>query len=1113
MQCPHFHADNRESVKFCEECGASMEIEYPNCKAKVPPGKKFCGACGHDLRKPKEAPAIDYQQPRSYTPKFLANKILTSRSAIEGERKLVTVLFADVAGFTAMSEKLDPEDVHEIMDGCFRILMDEIHRFEGTVNEFRGDGLMALFGAPIAHEDHAQRACHAALAIQQALIPYGERLRRQHGADFKMRIGLNSGPVVVGAIGDDLRMDYTAQGDTANLAARMESSAEPGGVLVSKNTYQLAREFFKFEPVGAIRVKGKEMPIESYRLIKPSGVETRIAASAARGLTKFVGRRRELETLAEAFEKSKSGEGQVVGIVGEAGVGKSRLILEFRKSLGAEQPRLLQAHCLHYGGSMPYLPIIEMLRSYFDVKETEREFAIKTKMEEKILNLDRNLGPVLPVVQELLSLKVDDVKFARLDPLKKREATFEGVRNLLIRESQCKPLVLVIDDLQWMDKTSEDFLDYLIGWLPRTHILLVVLYRPEYVHSWASKSYYTNVYVDQLPAGTSTKLVQSILESSSMAPELVELILSRTSGNPLFLEELTRSLLENGSIQKRENRFVLSRSATEIQIPSSIQGIIAARMDRLEESLKRLLQVASVIGRDFAFRILQAITGMRKELKSCLLNLQGLEFIYEKTLFPELEYIFKHALTQEVAYNSLLPKSRMEIHERIAQAIEALYADRLEEFYGMLAYHYDKSQNLEKAIEYWRLAARRSLRMYAVNEAIEYLAGAHKKIQKLPEGQGKDELALDVGTKLGFAYLLRNMYPKALSVVRPLESLVIARSEPRTVGRMYTILGICQAAHELNLDRGIESLKRALKLSQETSDIPTMSFSATYLGWVYMCSGDLNSSQTPLREVIGPLEEKRSWYTLSVPFSAMAWNSVSRGDRRSAESWVSKSYELAQKLDEPFTRGWANMVSGWLSLEMGNMEKAKEHLAIAYENARRISLHVIMEETLLHQIQLDLRTGEYDLAATRAREFADIIELGGLNVYTCACKALQADIALHTGDLASCEAKLRDAEPFKVPVYEGYLYRVWGKFFNAAGVGDHDSAVSWTKKAIEVHEKTGMRLELGRDLISLGGILTEKGAVNEASEAYVRALSIFEDFGSERDIGLIREAIGTLRYH
>ena len=619
------------------------------------------------------------------------------------------------------------------MDGCFRLLMDEIHRYEGTINQFRGDGVMALFGAPIAHEDHAQRACHAALSIQKSLEPYSERLKREYGADFKMRIGLNSGPVVVGSIGDDLRMDYTAQGDTANLAARMESNAEPGGILVSKHIYRQAKEFFEFEPIGEIHVKGKEEPVEAYRLIKPTEVETRIAASAAKGLTRFVGRTREIETLKEAFEKVQSGEGQVVGIVGEAGVGKSRLLLEFRNLLPQDDYRYFEGRCLHYGGSMPYLPILDVTRSFIGVKEGEQEHVIRQKLKERILGLDENLRHIIPPFQELLSLKVDDEEFAKLEPKQKREKTFEAIRDLLIRGSQDRPLVLVVEDLHWIDKTTEEFLGYMIGWLPKTRILLLLLYRPEYTHQWGSKSYYSMIGVGQLSTSTSAELVAAILEGGDVVPELRELILNRAAGNPLFMEELTHALLQNGSIQKKDDRFVLTRDVSSVQVPDTIQGIIAARMDRLEESLKRIMQVAAVIGREFAFRILETITEMKEELKSGLVNLQGLEFIYEKSLFPDLEYIFRHALVQEVAYNSLLINRRKEIHEKIGRAIESLYPQRLEEFCEMLAYHYSKSGNLAKAYEYLKESAEKAVRSDATFEAVRFYKEAMEVLSQLPQ--------------------------------------------------------------------------------------------------------------------------------------------------------------------------------------------------------------------------------------------------------------------------------------------------------------------------------------------------------------------------------------------
>ena len=733
MKCPNCRGDNKEGAKFCNACGSKLEMICQKCGSANPPASKFCNECGHDLKKFKEVPPIDYSKPKSYTPKSLADKILTTRSSIEGERKLVTVLFADVANYTSMSEKLDPEEVHHIVDGCFRILMDEIHKYEGTITQFTGDGVMALFGAPIAHEDHAQRGCYAALLIQKALVEYGEKVRKNHGLDFQMRIGLNSGPVVVGSIGDDLRVDYTAIGDTTNLASRMESMAQPGTIRVSGHTYKLARNYFHFESLGKVPVKGKEEPQEAYELLKVSEVKTRIEAAVVSGLTKFVGRTKEMEALREVLEKAKSGSGQVVGIVGEAGVGKSRLIFEMRKMFPKEEYLYLEGRCLHYGSSIAYLPILDILRSYFEIKEGEREFLIKKKIKEKISGLDEKFEIVIPPFQELLSLKVEDEIYFKLEPMKKRERIFEAVRDLFIRESQKKPLVLVFEDLHWIDKTSEEFLDYFIGWIANRPILLILLYRPEYTHRWGSKSYYSNIGVDELSIRASGVLVQSILRDVEIVPELRDLILGKAAGNPLFMEELTHTLLENGSIQREGNQYILSRKASEIRVPDTIQGIIAARMDRLEENLKRIMQVASVIGREFAFRILQAILEMKEELKSHLLNLQGLEFIYEKRLFPELEYIFKHALTQEVAYNSLLLKRRKEIHEKIGGAIEELYPDRLEEFYEMLAYHYSRSDNLDKAYQYLKFSGSKSAKNHSNWEAFRFYKETIDILKQMPQ--------------------------------------------------------------------------------------------------------------------------------------------------------------------------------------------------------------------------------------------------------------------------------------------------------------------------------------------------------------------------------------------
>ena len=1004
MKCPECQAENPEGKKFCRKCGAEMAVVCPRCGAKLQPDDTFCGDCG--LRVKEALQSLDYTQPQSYTPKHLADKILTSRSSIEGERKLVTVLFADVANFTSLSEKLDPEEVHTIMDGCFKILMDEIHKFEGTINQFTGDGVMALFGAPVAHEDHAGRACHAALSIQKAMGDYGQKVARDYGAEFKMRIGLNSGPVIVGAIGDDLRMDYTAVGDTTNLASRMEGLAQPGTVLLSKNSYRLVKDYFDLNPLGKRDVKGKEKAQEVFELVKAGGAATRLEAAETRGLTKFVGREDSMAALIGAYEKARNGAGQVVGVVGEAGVGKSRLLYEFRNRLPQEEFTFLEGRCIHFGSAMPYLPILEILRSYFEISEGERETVIRKRVREKITGLEEKLEGILPPIEDLLSLRVEDEAYLKLEPKRRKEKVFEALRDLVVRVSQERPLVIAIEDLHWIDKTSEEFLDYFIGWLATVKVMLILLHRPEYTHQWGSKSYFTRIGLDQLSLKSSAELVKAILEGGETSPELSALILNRAAGNPLFMEELTHSLLENGSIQMKDQRYVLARTPSDLHVPDTIQGIIAARIDRLEENLKRIMQVASVIGREFAFRILQAISGMSEDLKSQLLNLQGLEFIYEKSLFPELEYIFKHALIQEVAYSSLLSNRRKEIHKRIGGAIEELYAENLEEFYEVLAYHYSRSEAFEKACRYLKLSGKKATRSHALWESFAFYKETVELLQRLPQTEEIKKELIEVIRSMRTPLGILGFPEGSLSFFQLGERLAKESGDAEQVAAIYSGMGVYYS-HMGDYLTAMRYTEEGFEEARKAQDIELMAPLGYALCLSYIGTGRYEKIVHKMPEVINLLEKtgkESDFFTQAVnPYSYICGNSGTAlgylGRFEEGKAYLEKALRNATRLGDPATLGMIQFFYGLLSYIRGDFKAAKEHLekSIAYGEEAKYPMIIALALCTLGHAHCFL--GDPETGRRQAEEGLRIYNDSGIEAILPFCLWTMGSIHLDLRDL------------------------------------------------------------------------------------------------------------------
>ena len=654
--------------------------------------------------------------PRTYTPKHLAEKILTSASALQGERKQVTVLFVDVSGFTSLSERLDPEDVHGLMSRAFELMLAEVHRNEGTVNQFLGDGIMALFGAPIAHEDHARRAVRAALGIERALAGYQRELTPR-GITFRARQGLNTGLVVVGSIGGDLRMDYTAVGDTTNVAARLQQTGEPGRITISEATHRLVRGYFETRRIGDIHLKGKAEPVSAWEIIGEHETRTRLEVESERGLTPFVGRERELTRLLDAFEQARAGEGQAVFLVGEAGIGKSRLLIELRRRVG-DRAAWQEGHCLSFGSAMAFHPLLDLVRRRFGIEETDDEAAIGAKIERGVAETGEDPAPVAPYLRALLSVDPGDSEVRAMSPAQRRGETFEAVRRLLVRAAERQPQVLVIEDLHWMDSASEQFLATLVDSIPALRVLLIFTYRPGYANPFGERSYFTRIVPAALSAEDSARMAAAVLDADGLPDALRSLIGAKGEGNPFYVEELVKSLEESGVLRREGGRLILSQPLAALAIPGSIHDVIAARIDRLADAPKRVLQLAAVIGREFTRRLVDRLAEIRERTDDFLRELTALELILERRLYPELAYMFKHALTQDVAYDSLLVQRRRELHALVGRAIEELYGDRVTEHHEMLAHHFSKAEDWPRALDYLIKAAEKASQAFGLRQAL-----------------------------------------------------------------------------------------------------------------------------------------------------------------------------------------------------------------------------------------------------------------------------------------------------------------------------------------------------------------------------------------------------------
>ena len=1101
MQCPRCQHENPQHAKFCLECGARLALTCAKCRAELPGSAKFCLECGEPVAQQVRA---SFSSPASYTPKHLAERILTSKAALEGERKHVTVLFADLKGSMELLADRDPEDARKILDPVLERMMEAVHRYEGTVNQVMGDGIMALFGGPIAHEDHAVRACYAALRMQEAVKRYAEEVHRTAGLPLHIRVGLNSGEVVVRSIGSDLHMDYTAVGQTTHLAARLEQMAMPGSILIASETLNLAEGYVVVKPLGERPVKGLDAPIEVFEVVGAGTVRSRLQAAAARGLTRFVGRDVELEQLRQALERARAGHGQVVAVVGEPGVGKSRLFWEFTHSHRIDGWLLVESSSVSYGKATAFLPLIDLLRAYFLIEARDEARKIREKVTGKLLSLDRALEPSLPALLWLLDVPVEEPQWQRLDPPQCRQQTLEGIKRLILRESQVQPLLLVFEDLHWIDAETQALLDSLVESLPTARLLLLVNYRPEYQHAWGSKMYYRQLRIDPLPPESVEELLEGLLGLDPGLQPLKRLLVERTEGNPFFLEETVRTLVETKALAGERGAYRLAKASQTLQIPATAQAILAARIDRLSPEDKRLLQAASVIGKDVPFTLLQALAeGPEESLRRGLTNLQAAEFLYEARLFPDLEYTFKHALTHDVAYGSLLQERRRTLHCRIVESIERLHPDRLAEHMERLAHHAFRGEVWDKAVAYLRQAGAKAFARSANREAATHLEQALSALDHFPEDRDTLAQAIDLRIELRHALWPLGENERILEQLHRAETLAETLGDQRRLARVLSAMGYSFWMLG-DPDDVVESNQRALAIAMSLGDFALEAAANFALGLAYHDLGEYRRATELLNGNIASLQGERMYgrfgtagVTSVLSIMALAWCHAEVGSFSEGIDRGEEALRIAQAHDDKLSLMFADLAVGQLYLRQGDLVRAVPRLERGLATCRTWDFPSWLP-------WLASRVGAAYTLAGRAAEALPLLEQSVEQAAAMGWKADAAPLAARLSEGYLGAGRFQDASSLAARALDlavehrrrgdqVWALRLLGEIASRCDPPHLDQADGPYRQALALAAELGMRPLVAHCHLGLGALSRRTGKRDQAQEHLATATTMYRD--------------------
>jgi tetratricopeptide (TPR) repeat protein len=977
-----------------------------------------------------------------------------------------------------------------------------VHDYEGTVNEFTGDGIMALFGAPIALEDAPQRAIRSAYAIHREMTRFSDKMKeeKQDVSRLKMRIGIHTGPVVVGTLGNDLRVEFKAVGNTVNLASRIEGLAVPGSTYVSEDTFKLTEGLFRYEAMGDYLVKGKAESVKAYRVIAPSTSRTRFDVSAERGLTQFVGRDRELEILIDGYERAKTGRGQAISIMAEAGVGKSRLLYEFRKAVSNEDVTFQEGKCISYSRDVTYHPVIDIVKSNSNIAEGDSDFEIREKLKRGLSALGVDEASTLPYFLELLSVKDSGVDARSLSPEARKDRITQALNRSTIKSSQIRPLIMAIEDLHWIDKSSEDILKALLDSIAGERIFLIFTYRPEYVHTWASKSYHSQITLNRVSNRESLTMVNNLLGTEDIESDLEELILEKTEGVPFFIEEFIKSLKDLKLIDRHNGQYRLVKNVEAVSIPSTIQDVIMARVDALPEGAKEVLQTGSVIEREFIYELIKQVTGLsEQELLSRLSVLKDSELLFERGIYPDTIYIFKHALTREVVYDSLLTRKKKELHNKIGQSIEQVYKDNLHEYYGVLAEHFIEAEDYEKGADYSKSARRKAIKTSSHSESISHANREILCLERLIRTDIVQKRIIDARTSLALYNTTINHHVEAQQAVEPIIDIALDMNYQKRLPGIYIALGMHSFWVEEDCSKGLQYLENALKISEKTEDLFSFINSNFFLGYCISSSCEFERGIEYLYKALDMTKSAKDLITLSFIKSLETYIYIYQGNIDLAQQSSQESLRIAEEIDDIYVKGAAYFCYGASCYCKGLFDEAKNYLLKAVDYCEKTT-HITwgaLASSFLGDIHFDLE--QYETSQDYYNKAVTFLESCSFCPSWINLEKLSTERAkILSGDKdADMKILSQYYETNKIRLYEGSKARYIGEIL--LNIDDQHilEAENWVKKAIEADKRNGTMRYLGGDYAFYAELFKRKGDVSQAKEKLSKAIEIFTECGAD----------------